>query len=55
MPGVLPLVGVNNPVAVQIPDLDVAIRWSGAEQGLIDVHADTLDGVVMGLTEDNDV
>ena len=51
MPGVLALVGVDNPVAVQVPDLDVAIRRSSAEQGLVDVHADTLDGMVVGLME----
>ena len=49
MSSVFSLVGVNNSVTVQVPDLDVAIRRSSAEQGLVDVHTDTLDGMVVGL------
>ena len=49
--GVLPLVGVHDPVAVQVPHLDVAICRARAKQGLIEVHGHTLDGVLMGLMD----
>ena len=50
MSSVFSLVGVNNSVTVQVPDLDVSISRSSAEQRLVDVHGDALDGVVVSLT-----
>ena len=49
MPGVLALVGVHDPVAVEVPHLDVAVRRSRTEQGLVNAHRHTLDSVLMGL------
>ena len=49
VPGVLALVGVNDPVAAQVPHLDVAISGASAEQGLVNVHRHALDSVFMGL------
>ena len=51
MSSVFSLVGVNNSVTVQVPDLDVSISRSSAEQRLVDVHGDALDGVVVSLTD----
>ena len=47
----LPLVGVHDPVAVQVPHLDVAVCRARAKQGLVGVHGHTLDSVLVGLMD----
>ena len=49
VPGVLALVGVNDPVDAQVPHFDVAISGASEEQGLVNVHRHALDSVFMGL------
>ena len=44
-----PLVGVDNPVKAEVPHLYISVSRASAEHGLVLVHAQTLDGVVVGL------
>ena len=50
VPGVFPLVRVDNPVEVEVPHLDVPVSRPRAEHRLVLVHTQTLDGVVVSLS-----